>query len=204
MLDLSYLNLDESLKLMKNCADAAQKGWYVNWYTPVHYAKDSYIQNLDELMIEHISRDFENLKKSISSVCPERMHILNIAFELHKNTTYVASIPLFLTQTEGIFQDGIGAGIFSNQKKKLKSVLSENLGNIFNAAFFSATQDTQFRAQTSSIIESHYILAPNRHGILHGNKKYLNYGTHLNSCKSISLLAYAAFMTESYKDLKEV
>jgi hypothetical protein len=32
---------------------------------------------------------------------------------------------------------------------------------------------------------------PNRHGILHGYREHLDYGTELNSLKSFSLLAFS-------------
>jgi hypothetical protein len=202
MIDFDLLFSKSSERLKKNWAKAAHFGWYMNWHTPIHYAKKASRQEIDELMINHIKIDLKEIIKSISFVCPDRMQILDVAFNLHRYSVYFASIPLFLAQAEGIFQDGFGTGIFSRGKKKLNSVLSADLGNVFKAILFSTNEDTQFRAQTTTVSQHDKDLAPNRHGILHGNKDYLDYGSHINSCKSISLLAYTAFMSEVYESRK--
>ncbi|MGB2079175.1 MAG: hypothetical protein ACPHV3_05265, partial [Vibrio sp.] len=53
-------------------------------------------------------------------------------------------------------------------------------------------QDTQFGASISKKSKTAKSKAPNRNGILHGSSKHLDYGTEINSLKSISLLSYIA------------
>ena len=45
---------------------------------------------------------------------------------------------------------------------------------------------------------------PNRHGIIHGSRKHLDYGSKINSYKAISFLAFLVFTTkDAFKEIQK-
>ena len=85
-------------------AYAALNGWYVNWHTPVtiNTPISEGKATLDAFMIGHLKRDWTTIASSIVSAVPKRQAILQCAFELHAEKRYIASIPLFLAQADGV------------------------------------------------------------------------------------------------------
>lgn len=71
----------------------ADNGWYPNWYTFFYYPETP-IDSLDELMERHLEENWDEITAEILKYCSDRKHILENAFELHKQGNYIASIPI--------------------------------------------------------------------------------------------------------------
>ena len=188
-------------------SEAAMKGWYVNWETPVAINKTVLKKQdaLDEFMMSHLKNDWESITHEILTVCPERAEILLCAFDLHQNKTYIASIPLFLSQSDGICAQHLGAFLFT-EKDKLSDKLSQRLKAeewYLEMLLGVLGISTQFGAGIRKSSNSAKALAPNRSGILHGSRKHLDYGTERNSFKAFSLLAFLAFVLADKRDVDE-
>ena len=180
----------------------AQNGWFPNWYT-FNFKPSDETFDLDSLMIDHINESWDEIADAILKKCPNRSPILKVAFQLHKTGNFIASIPLFLSQADGIFCEEIKSFLFAGEKPKesIERMVESGeiqkwfLEDILLEPYKIKTQFQEGMSKASKVAKSK---APNRHGIMHGYRKHLDYGTELNSCKCFSLLAFVVF---SVKDV---
>lgn len=178
-----------------------------------HYnnGKESY----DDFMSEKIEQSIRNIKSAILSVNQSRAHIINEAFSLFDDGRYLACIPLFLSQSDGIVKETFDQSLFdkANERKKFIEMKIDKAKSMINDVLKSdAAVDTLFLlAQMDGSLYSYFIehtdkalghkeLAPNRHAILHGDVNYLDYGTKLNSLKCIALLSYVNELKRYFTD----
>jgi hypothetical protein len=184
----------------------AQQGWFPNWFTFFFHPEEKY-ENLDDFMIAHIDECWDELKKQILKHCPKRKHILEVAFKLHEEGNYIASIPLFLTQSDGICSEEF-TYFFTKNPQTGKSAADEIIYKAENSEipvnFFSEILiepfkvDLQISKGSSKASKSAKAKGPNRHGIIHGSRKHLDYGSKVNGYKALSFLAFIVF---SVKDV---
>ena len=176
----------------------ASFGWFLNWKTPVtaEVALKNGKRHIDAFMMAHLKQDWDVIAGRIISLYGERKHILQTAFELHQGGNYIASVPLFLSQIDGICARHLQAFLFSEHSKrseKIKQLVSQSPNLLTNAFLEVLNTETQFGAGISSHSRAKKELAPNRNGILHGSRKHLDYGTEMNSFKAFSLLAFVVY-----------
>ena len=195
----TFRNLPEACR--ESWVLAARQGWYVNWYTPFPIV--SKINNstqidlkLNHLMLEHLKGDFESISSEIMAACPERREILECAFNLLKDNNYIASIPLLLAQIDGICADIIGTNFFTDKEKRPEKIeeFKSTQDHLVSVLLDLLTLNTQFSAGIRCSSSQKKLLAPNRHGIMHGSRKHLDYGTETNGYKTFSLLAFIVFV----------
>ena len=185
---------------------ASEMGWYFNWETPASScfeATDKGKETLDAFMVMHLENDWEKLTKLIIQLCPDRSEILNEAFSLHAERRYIASIPLLLSQTDGICAEYLGAFLFSEHDRRAEQIEStlENSENKLLDLFLSVLKNkNQYSKGIGKSSLSHKEKGPNRNGILHGSRKHLDYGTKINSLKCFSLLAFTVFVLVDSKE----
>lgn len=176
----------------------ARYGWYLNWETPIDIV--SVVNNgqeaLDAYMLSHLRDDWNGLTSRIVELCPERFTVFKAAFKLHEENNYIASIPLFLAQSDGICAQYLGAFLFAEHDKRIEKVkeISEINSDIFLASLLDIlTVKTQIGASIDKSSLDKKSLGPNRNGILHGSLKHIDYGNEINSYKSFSLLCFVVF-----------
>ena len=173
---------------------AAANGWFSNSLISIdfiHYVEDK--GQLDEYMASNTRPYVAELHSYLIAQYPERKEILDIAFDLHNQGNYIAAIPLFLAQTDGICAKEIGCFLFSEHDRryeKIEKIIKYSPES--SVVLAPLLQGTQFGASISKKSKTAKSKAPNRNGILHGSSKHLDYGTEMNSLKSISLLSYIA------------
>ena len=101
-------------------SQAALLGWYPNSETSIgmklEVAKAQ--SELDRYMLEQLRADWPLLTKEILSAHPARSKVLECAFELHNEGRYIASVPLFLAQADGICAQMIGAHLFTDNEQR--------------------------------------------------------------------------------------
>jgi hypothetical protein len=178
-------------------AQAALGGWYINWHTPItiNTPISRGKATLDAFMVAHLKRDWAAITSNIVSAVPERREILQCAFDLHTEKRYLASIPLFFAQADGICAEYVGAHLFTDgtEREARLQVLQASKGDFAAILLQTLGLQTQFTAGISKYSPRRKALAPNRNGILHGSRRHLDYGTETNSLKSLSLLAFVVF-----------
>lgn len=183
--------------------EAAEHGWFINWHTPIpiDWQTAHGYAALDSYMITHLEQDWDAIISSIQSAFPERNEIITCALDLHKEKRYIASIPLFLAQADGIYAQCLGVNLFADPEEREHRLVERQAdGNDFTVVLLELLGlKTQFGAGISKSSAKRKQLAPNRSGILHGARKHLDYGTAVNSFKSLSLLAFVAFVLSTSK-----
>ena len=183
---------------------AALNGWYVNWHTPItiNTPISQGKETVNAFMIGHLKRDWATISSSIVSAVPKRQAILQCAFELHVEKRYVASIPLFLAQADGVCAQYAGAHLFTDKEQREERLgkLQASKGGFAAVLLQTLGLQTQFGAGINKYRKGRKELAPNRNGILHGSHRHLDYGTEINSLKAFSLLAFVVYALTSSHD----
>lgn len=179
---------------------AAHSGWHMYACKPI-FADPLNVEDhaaFDAFMVAHLRQDWDEITSSILSAHPERSEVLRCAFDLHVERRYIASIPLFLAQTDGICEQRLGAYLFADKIKReriLADIQASKEG--FHGILLEILGlNTQFGARINQFQLKQ--LAPNRNGILHGSSEHLDYGTEINSFKAFSLLAFVAFVLKEH------
>lgn len=198
--------------------DLLRNGWYpVRLIGRVEKAQDESIDQYMERLIT--GRFYIQIKENYCyQQYPEREHILKEAFYLFENEKYIACIPLFLSQIDGIAKDFGTNGFFSgktNNNEKIQekfmfhvsklvgidNSVSKYVAEFFYSLLFIGPENLN----NLTILKNTHCTRPdennflNRHGIMHGNKDYLAYGTRFNALRSINLLL---FLINLITDLK--
>lgn len=165
--------------------DIVAQGWYP---TPISfYAKPKGEFDLDEYMVQELTENWEKLSKGIIESYPNRSHILQTAFELHKQKNYIASIPLLYAQADGICCEYFKLFLFSGNRigESLEELEPDSILEVFLTPYkLKNHHNAGISCKKSARV------APNRNGILHGHRRHLDYGTEVNSLKAFSLLCF--------------
>ena len=179
----------------------ANEGWFPNWYT-FQYHPTKEIASDNELMISQIDFYWDEIKAKIIELSPNRKHILEVAFDLHEKKNHVASIPLILAQSDGICSEEY-SHFFSKDsvtgRRASDEIIHQADTDILKLNFFSVVLLEPFKVNlqlsNSSSRSSRAAKAkgPNRHGIIHGSGKHLDYGTEINGYKAVSFLAFIVY-----------
>ena len=181
----------------------AEYGWYINWYSPFDIsshlvdAMEGNFGKLDTVMETHLTEDWGKLTKRILNNYPSRSDILTAAFRLHEEGNYIASIPLFLAQSDGITFKEFNKSVFGktrNGEMQIQKTIEQKIENgeiekdgVLDIYYEALRIQNDFSRNSSHANKQ---MAPNRHGVLHGLEDHLDYGTKRNSLKAFSLLAY--------------
>jgi len=198
--------LERSLyKTSERWNEAAKWGWYpcenININLSTKTLSSSHA--LAEVMIKRVEKALNDTQENVAKRFMHRKHVLDEAFRLHKEEAFIACIPLFLSQAEGMFQEGFGKSIYSrrnDKKKAISSIIEKDIGDAFNIFFDKLQVENQFSARSSQNETEDRSKGPNRNGILHGESEHLDYGSHVNSCKTITLMLYISWMVEIYRE----
>lgn len=178
----------------------ADNGWYPNWFT-FYYTPETAPSSIDDLMRMHLDENWEEITHKILELCQNRTQILKTAFDLHKSGNYIASIPLFLSQADGICCESLKSFLFAGNDTEEKITELVNNGQIETSVLTNIFLEpfklkNHHNAGISKHSDQAKNKAPNRNGILHGHRKHLDYGTEINSLKCFSLLSFITYSTK--------
>lgn len=197
-----------------------------NWY-PITYVsrveKDPK-ESIDEFMQRLLLDNYDEIKEYCLDLLPSRKLILEESFKLFEDENYIACIPLFLIQTDGIARDygfeGMFNGIADPKKlnvkgsSKLIPYLSKYANEDVNRKrFFSILNSEKFINEQSYeelLISKHTKktnpvenFSLNRHGILHGLIEYQDYANKLNALRAICFMVYTLNIGQQLKFIEE-
>jgi hypothetical protein len=149
------------------------------------------INKAEKTLVEYFEGQVEEIEKTISTRFPRRAHIISAAINAHRRGEYYLSIPVFLAQTDGICKDVVGQYFFMKKDKKPRTAIyvEQVAADTLRAALLSPlAASTPIAASEYERDECFNLL--NRHMVLHGDS--LDYGTKVNSLKTISLINYVS------------
>ena len=145
----------------------------------------------EQVLVKHFESRVEEIEKSIVNRFPKRQKIISAAFNAHRRQEYQLSVPVLLTQTDGICKEVFHEYLFLKHDKKPRTAIyvEQFVSDTFMAAILSPlAQPLPIGASESERAKGFTGL--NRHMVLHGES--LDYGTKTNSLKAISLINYVA------------
>ena len=93
----------------KALAMLGQNGWYISidmeisaTYEVVRELEDGKLNEVDESMCAFYEERLDEIEKQLIESFPHRSHILDRAFTAHQRAEYELSVPVFLSQDDGI------------------------------------------------------------------------------------------------------
>ena len=177
----------------------AQHGWFPSaWETPLSLISQtagllgtSQHEEAEQAIAAHFERDRGNLIEWVTKRHPEREPIISDALAAHDEGRFALSIPVFLTQA-----DGIGAGYFgidsiysANERtfERIKSKFDEQ-NDGFRVRYLHFLVGSLTPLNASRTKRGRYTSPFNRHTVIHGEST--DYPSKVNSLKSISWLHF--------------
>ena len=183
----------------------AKQGWYVDPEMPwdseapeaLHHFLRGEIDQGHHVLCAYFDRELGRIEGEIGRQFPERVPVLRQAFEAHRLGHYALSTPVFLAQADGICQQLTKCQLYTRGGEQLKRALDGyHESPLLELLCTPLTENNPITFKPSERAGLVGIL--NRHAILHGES--LDYGTHLNSCRAMSLLAYVCWALKKRED----
>lgn len=183
----------------------AQHGWYIDPEMPltgIRSLNDAFESGAADQasaeLEEYFRQNLDVIEERLLGLHPKRAHVLAAAFNAHRLGNYLLSIPVMLTQADGIAQDMRGRQLYSARQTKGIGGLIDGLeANDLNRHLWEV-----FRTQSPLLSSTDSLPADfsglNRHKVLHGMD--YNYGSETNALRAVSLLNFASFALADRKD----
>jgi hypothetical protein len=182
-------------------SELANQGWFVPSLGELRSRDTKNIRGLsnksqtdrDMFLCEFYEARLLHIQSVLVRKYPVREQPLSQAFEAHENEKYFLSTNTFLSQADGIFQDliFIENGVYSRKQNKGVPVVKQFLGGAklddYMLAYLQPLWSKNALNRNKRDCQD-YPFMINRHSVLHGTST--NYGTKMNSLKSISFLFF--------------
>jgi hypothetical protein len=183
----------------------AEHGWFTStWHTPLaglHHAaaglRRGDVKRWNNALCDHFTHILDNIESDLISAFPNRGTILRKAFKAHRNEDYELSIPVMLSQADGMGTEIFGASIYSQLEdnvKRLRKFLETRIRHK-SCASYCYLVATLLPINASEKKRGRYTNPMNRHLVLHGEST--DYATRVNACKTVSWLQYIAGFKDS-------
>jgi hypothetical protein len=153
------------------------------------------IEKGSQLMVEHYREVLGEIQKEVETAFPSRRAILRKAFDAHRRKDYELSIPVMLSQADGIGEDIFGKDISPTsqhrknveaRRKFVEGKFDSATRKILGGYYSLITSLLPINAGKSGRVKFNSPL--NRHLILHGID--IGYATEINALKAASWLQY--------------
>ncbi|HOE63319.1 MAG TPA: hypothetical protein PKW18_12110 [Candidatus Sumerlaeota bacterium] len=190
---------DLPLRIQKALILLGKHGWYYDLEMPYSFLwkltkalEEGSVQEAENTLVEYFEERLDGLETSIIEKFPNRKKMISSAFSAHRRGEYELSIPVLLSQTDGIYKEYTGKNFFTKQKNPQTA---SNTEEYFADALLAALKNPLLPHSSLPIRASESergvgFKELNRHTVLHGES--LDYGTKTNSLKAIALINYIA------------
>lgn len=190
------LNNKISEKYRKALQRLGEEGWFLDPEMPALQLReieclfDEHPDEIAEGLSDFFRTRLDDIERVLVDSYPCRGHLLQQAFEAHREEKYGLSIPVFLTQADGIFWEktpGRKNLFISEQRKRTYKEYVSQIADSYIWAYLHPLSSTLPLWMTPNERGDSFVEL-NRHQVLHGES--VDYGTEQNSLKAISLLSY--------------
>ncbi len=181
----------ESLQKLANI------GWYIDSDMPFDFPEkfaraieDGDEQHVVEVLKEYFRDQLDVIEQKLVSAYPNRKNIFEDAFNAHRDEKFTLSVPVLLTQADGMWHDAFQANLFMSRdrRKTVGTVLTDKDQTSFEALYIEPLFLSSLPLWQSQHERDVSFNELNRHQILHG--EVIDYGTEQNSLKIIAFLNY--------------
>lgn len=152
---------------------------------------------LNKQFVDVYSENLDYLESVLLEQHPKRAFAIGPAIQAHRRGEYALSIPVFLSQADGILLDLTSAELFTSQGHISEHAQSKMMATA-HSSWFQYAEDAMWSPlsvkrpvgwTSKQRLEAGYT-GFNRHTVMHGLD--LQYASEVNSFKSFSLLSYIA------------
>lgn len=184
-------------KVRNSLLSLANHGWYYDVFNgtfPHLISMAEALENggpeaINEYMIDYFEQNLNDIEDYLLRLYPNRRSVITAAFRAHRNGEYELSTLAFFSQVDGICWETTGYYFFMRKAKRPETAqYVENFARreLTNAmlSVLSHRVPVNFNEWDRKEVENFSEL--NRHMVIHGES--VDYGTHQNSLKSLSLL----------------
>ncbi|WP_187372208.1 hypothetical protein, partial [Vibrio cholerae] len=199
-------------ELQKTTDQLMNKGWFVVFFDDYFDSHHQLEENLtrqkdaykDKFLMEYFNSKAEEIERILLEKLPRRESQIKQAFIAYREQLYYLSIPALLILAESVCRDLSGnLGLYSKHKqgsnkahKPLTDDLFDNMDDIdqLEEVLFIPLRKRSSLTKNCSNPTAHQKKLLNRHLIIHGQSD--NYGSEINSIKSLSLVYYVFYTLE--------
>lgn len=181
----------------------AMQGWYLDpeWPLPTslelaRQIADGSKEDVTRWLVDHYRSRIDALEELLCSRHPKRARIFERAFAAHRAGHYELSVPVLLSQADGIAHDLCERELYSRRPDKgLQGLIDSQdaLESLFASALATPSQVNATKDERGQDFSG-----LNRHLVLHGID--VGYGSEENSLKALSLVNYVSFALRRRKD----
>jgi hypothetical protein len=192
----SFFSLKDELT-KKVLTILGHNGWYISLkmipsstFELAQKIETGNVKDVDKIMCQFYRKHLKAIKNEISKISPARSFILRKAFIAHRRRHYELSIPVFLSQADGICQELSGHQLYKKSKKKPSTAqfVEQLKPDSYAATLLEPLRVSMpISESTEKRLDSSLL---NRHAVLHGVD--VNYANETNSYKAISILMYVS------------
>jgi hypothetical protein len=189
--------------------ELAKRGWYLWMDMPFKFLyavrralREKRLDLVDEALIGYFKKENRRIESIILQDFPNRAAILKPAFRAHRKRGYALSVPVFLSQADGICAELLGVGFYSRKKGSPRTAVAAErfTGSDLTSSLLEPLRVSG--ALNAFENERHqYPDVLNRHEVLHG--KAVDYATPVNGFRTFSLLAYVGSALVTAKEYQE-
>lgn len=198
---------DAPIKMRAGLKTLGEHGWYLDLeLTPRDLADLAAsfdrgdVDAANETLVAHYRTRVADIAADLQRWYPSRAKVLARAFAAHERSEYELSVPIFLIQADGLCQSSLGVQLYARRPRArqprtahvvtLRQLPPDSLEAALLHPFELALPISASAAERRDL----QVEVLNRYSILHGEAT--DYGTEMNSLKSISLLYYVASTLE--------
>ena len=186
-------------RVQKALTDLADNGWFFDFgngtfpqlFMLQELMEQGDYERIEQYLVDYYETHLGDIEAFLIEQCPHRAKVLRAAFDAHRNGEYELSTLAFLSQVDGICRERIGFQYFikRNERPQTAQYVDQFTGTELTGAVLSLlAHPAPIGYSEKQRGESFSEL--NRHMIMHGES--LDYGTKINSLKSLSLVNYVA------------
>lgn len=191
----------------------AQEGWFVSPDLPVSGPIDAAIHFAsgerdtgNGVLVAYFESNLRDIENTLTNALPHRVVLIRAAFAAHRRREYELSIPVLLSQADGVCFDLAKASLFQSMRAQGRHEAARPATAVYVDAMGRDAFWTALLSPLGQKIPINYSAGErgqsfqglNRHLIMHGES--LDYGTRINSLKCISLLSYAAWVLRTSRE----
>ena len=173
----------------------AEEGWFFNPEIPVsilHEIEPRIRENPDKVwnwFDDFFRNHLDSIERRLAKSYPKRARFFGGAFSAHRQGEYSLSIPVFLSQADGVFSEIFPKKslFMSGKRESAISTHASQTGEGWIGVFMYPLS-IMLPLWMPESRRGEFFSGLNRHQVLHGES--VDYDTERNSLKSISLLGY--------------
>lgn len=201
------VQIEESSKTLpertrKAVAALSRHGWFFDLDMPVaslwnleKAIEEGNIEEAEAALCGYYSQKAAGIVEKLKQRFPSRAKVLASALGAHQRGEYDLSVPVFLTQTDGICQEVVRVQLckIRYQKEEVTARVEKAVGDAVWAALLHPLTDPSPLSLNERERGPDFV-GLNRHLVLHGQST--DYGTEKNSLRAIALINYVATVFE--------